>query len=173
MQKEARQVDPCSAYLVILVLEILFYLIKTINKIEGLNICDYSFLYLAYVDDTTFILKNISSVIEIVSMIDYFSNYFGLNSIISKCEIIGKGPLQGVHVAVGGLKFVEFISDTVKILVVHFSYNNEIQNKNNFCKEILDIKNVLKLWIMQSLTIEGKIKIFKTLTPLRKSRIKL
>ena len=54
-QNGARQGDPISAYLFILALEILFYLIKTNNKIECLNICDYSFLYSAYADDTTFI----------------------------------------------------------------------------------------------------------------------
>ena len=60
LQKGTRQVDPISTYLFILALEILFYLIKSNNKIEDLNICDYSFLYSAYVDDTTFILKNVS-----------------------------------------------------------------------------------------------------------------
>ena len=77
LQKTARQGDPIYAYLFILALEILFYLIKTTNKIESLNICDYSFLYSAYADDTTFLLKNVSSVIEIVSVIDYLSKYSG------------------------------------------------------------------------------------------------
>ena len=57
LQKGARQGDQISAYLFILALEILFYLIKTNKKIEGLNIGDYSFLDSAYADDTTFILK--------------------------------------------------------------------------------------------------------------------
>ena len=67
--KVARGCDPISAYFFILALDILFYLIKTNKNIEGLNICDYSFLYSAYADDATFILKNVSSVTEIVSMI--------------------------------------------------------------------------------------------------------
>ena len=66
---------PISAYLIILALGIFFYLIKSNTIIEVLNICDYSFMYSAYADDTTFISKNVLSVIEIVSMIDYFSNY--------------------------------------------------------------------------------------------------
>ena len=40
-----------------LVLEILFCLIKINNKIEVLDMCDYSFLYLAYKDDITFFFK--------------------------------------------------------------------------------------------------------------------
>ena len=93
----------------------MFYLIKTSNKIEGLNICDYSFLYEAYADNITFILKNVSSVMEIVAMIDYFSNYSGLKSNISKCEFPGIGVLEGVHMAVCGLKSAGLTWDTAKI----------------------------------------------------------
>ena len=57
LQKGERQGDQITVYLFILALEILFYLIKTNKKIEGLNIGDYSFLHSAYADDTTFILK--------------------------------------------------------------------------------------------------------------------
>ena len=79
LQKGALQGNLVSAYLFILALNILFYLLKANNKI-GLNIWDYSFLYSAYTDDAALILKNISYVTEIVTKIDYFSNYLGLNS---------------------------------------------------------------------------------------------
>ena len=52
---------------------------------------------------------------EIVAMIDYFSNYSGLKSNISKCEFPGTGVLKGVHVAVCGLKSAGLSSDTAKI----------------------------------------------------------
>ena len=142
---------------------ILFYLIKTNNKIEGLNISGCSFLYSADADNATFILKNVSSVIETISMIDYFSNFSGLKSSISKCEIASIGALKGAHVAICILKPVDLTSDTVKILGVHCSRNKKIQNEENFCKVILDIQNILRLWRVQSLTIDGKITIFEAL----------
>ena len=134
LQKGARQDDPISAYLFILALGILIYLIKTNNKIEPLNICDYSFLYSAYADDTTFISKNVSSVIEIVSMIEYFSNYSGLKSKISRYEIAGIGALKRIPVEVCGLKSVPLTSDTVRILGVHFAYSKEIKNEKKNAK---------------------------------------
>ena len=79
LQKGALQGNLVSAYLFTLALNILFYLLEANSKI-GLNIRDYSFLYSAYIDDAALILKNVSYVTEIVTMIDYFSNYLGLNS---------------------------------------------------------------------------------------------
>ena len=84
-------------------------------------------IHSAYADEITFILKNVSSVIEIVSMIDRFSNYLGLKSNISKCEIAGsteKGSCGSWW-----LRICWLTSDAVKISGVHFSYNKEIQNK--------------------------------------------
>ena len=47
---------------------------------------------------------------------------------------------------------------------LQFAYYKKIQNEKNFYKVILDTQNILNLWWMRSLTIEGKITIFKTLT---------
>ena len=89
-------------------------MIKTNQNVEGLDLCDYSFLYSAHADDTTFFLKNVKSVRELLDMIDYFSNYSRLYSNISKCETFNVGTLKGVHMAACVLKSVDLISDTLK-----------------------------------------------------------
>ena len=58
LEKGTRQGDPISAYLFILVLEIVYLSIKENKKIKGLNIFNHTFLYTAYADDTTFFLKD-------------------------------------------------------------------------------------------------------------------
>ena len=55
-----------------------FFLIKTNNDIEGLNIFNHNFLYITDANDTTFLIKNINSATEIMKTIDYFSHFSGL-----------------------------------------------------------------------------------------------
>ena len=77
-EKGTRQGDPISAYLFILVLEIVFSFTKESKKVNGLNIFDKTILYTAYVDDTTFFLKDTKSVIELMNIFDTFSKFSGL-----------------------------------------------------------------------------------------------
>ena len=62
LEKGACQGDPISAYLFIMVLEVLFILIKNNSCIEGLQSFDHIFLYSAYANDTTVIVKIVESV---------------------------------------------------------------------------------------------------------------
>ena len=65
--------------------------------------------------------------------------------------------------AVCGIQCVDLVSDTIKILGTHFSYNEKLKEERNFCLIIANIQHVLKLWKLQNLILEGKILIFKTL----------
>ena len=121
------------------------------------------FLYTAYADDTTFFLKNEASIIEIIKTVDEFSKYSGLKANKSKCEIAGIGVLKGVKVALCGMKNIDLNNETVKILGIHFSYNKKLEQEENFISHITKIENILKIWRMRKLTIEGKITVFKSL----------
>ena len=52
----------------------------------------------------------------------------------------------------------------MKILGVHFSYNKNLEQDKNFSDHIIKIENILKLWRMRQLTLEGRITVFKSLT---------
>ena len=73
LERGARQVDPISAYFLILVLEIFFIFVKNNPKIKGLNIFKNEFLYTAYVDDTNFFLKDRNYIIEFINELNAFS----------------------------------------------------------------------------------------------------
>ena len=75
LERGARQGEPISAYLFILVLEIFFIFVKNNPKVKGLNMFKHEFLYTAYADDTTFFLKDRNSIIELMSELNTFSKF--------------------------------------------------------------------------------------------------
>ena len=87
LKRGTRQGDPISAYLFILVLEVVFMLMNQNKNIKGLNLFDHTFLYTAYADDTTFFLKDMKSVTEVMIIFDKFSFYSGLKRNRKKCEV--------------------------------------------------------------------------------------
>ena len=163
LQKGARQGDPISAYLFILCLEIVFILFKANKRVKGINIFKHTYLYSAYADDTTFFLRDKRSIKELLNTFATFSKYSGLKPNHEKCEIAGIGVLKSVKVAVCGIKCINLCNDTIKITGIHVSYNKEKPNEKKFLESITKIQNVLKVWRMRRLTLEGKIIVFKTL----------
>ena len=161
LEKCARQGGPVSAYLFILCLEVLFLLVKANHKIRGVNVFQYTYLYTAYSDDTTFFLKNKNSIRQIMETFHTFSQYSCLKNNYKKCENAGIGALKSVKVAVCGMKCVDLCKDTIRITGIHFSYNKTKQDKTNFFETISKIQNALKIWRMRSLTLEGKIMMIK------------
>ena len=163
LERGARQGNPISAYLFDLALAIFFILIKTNNNIQGIEIFNHEFLYTAYADDTTFFVKDLNSVKVILSNLDQFHTFSGLRPNLTKFEIAGIGVLKDANVALCGLKSVDLTKESIKMLGVHLSYNEKLQNELYFCTTIKNICNDIKLWRMRHLSLEGKITIFKSL----------
>ena len=61
------------------------------------------------------------------------------------------------------MKSINLKCDFIKILGVCYSYNIEIENEKNLMNHIKKIQNILKIWRMRDLTLEGKVTIFKSL----------
>ena len=108
---------------VIQFLRILFLLVKANHNIRGVNIFQYTYLYTAYADDTTYFLKNKNSIRQLMETFSTFSQYSCLKPNYEKCEIAGIGVLKSVKVAVCGMKCVDLCKDTIRITGVHSSYN--------------------------------------------------
>ena len=113
-------------------------------------------------DDTTFFLKDTISIKNMGDTFHFFSDFSGLKPDLSKCEITGIGLLEGVQVAVCGMRFVDLKNETLKILGTHFSYNEKLKEENNFYTTITNIQRVLEIWKMRNFTVERKIVIFRT-----------
>ena len=194
LERGAPQGDPVSAYLFILVLEILFLFIKKHPEIKGIEIFEHCFLYTAYGEDTTFFLKDAQSIENLVEIFNTISLFSGLKPNLTKCEIAGIGALKGVQVAVCGMRCIDLCNEAIKILGTYFSCNSKIKEECNFlnplsaivpkwsnklltnCLSVFDhfgglalqglrsFPRVLNLWQYGNLTLEGRIVVFKSLT---------
>ena len=71
--------------------------------------------------------------------------------------------LKGAMVALFGLKSLDLTKESIKNLGVHISYNKKLQHGISFCMKVKNICNVVKLWRLRNLSLEGKRTIFKSL----------
>ena len=94
-----------------------------------------------------------------LKVISFFSE---LKANFSKCEIAGLGSLKGFLEAVCGLKSINLTTDTIKILGIHFSYNNTLKIQHNFLDTVKRTQQVLRFWNSGMLSLEGRIIIFNT-----------
>ena len=92
-----------------------------------------------------------------------FQIFSRLKTTKTKCEISGIGVMNGVQVALCGMKCVNLNNEIVKTFDSQFWYNKNIEQDKNFCEHIVKIESILKLWSMRQLTSEGKIAVFKSL----------
>ena len=139
----AHQGDPISTFLFVLALAISFLLTKTKPEIAGLTIFDHCYLYSAYVNDTTFFVKDTISLKNMVDTFHFFSDFSGLKP-LSKCENAGFGVLKEVHVTDCGMRCIDLNNDTLKILGTHFSYNQKLKEERNFYISVTNIQRVQK-----------------------------
>ena len=68
-----------------------------------------------------------------------------------------------MEVALCEMQSVNLLTESVKILGIFFSYDDEIMKEKNFISVIKKIENVLAVWRMRVLTLAGKITVLKSL----------
>ena len=81
---------------------------------------------------------------EIIKVFNLFSKFSGLKPNLTKCEVSGIGVLKGVQAAVCGMKYINLKIDTIKILAIHFSYD-ELIARENFFESYIEYTRSLKI----------------------------
>ena len=142
-------------------MEVIFALINANRNTEGLQFFSRNFS--AYVDDTTFFLRNEKLALELINTFDTFSLFSGLKVNKGKCEIAGIGIKNVVKVALSGMECIDLTEDTLATYCIYFSYNKTLELEKNFLSHIIKIQNILKLWKLRNLTTEARIVVFKSL----------
>ena len=161
-----RQGDPLSAFLFIMVLEILCISIRKNKDIHGIVIDNEEIKLGLFADDLTGFLKNDFSVINFLKLIEDYGSSSGLEINHDKSEILLLGNrayiLQESNVVPENIHNIK-VQNSVKILGIHFAHAFQARHKLNVEELISSIQHKLRIWMWRALTIIGKIQIVKTL----------
>ena len=146
----------------ILVLEILFIQVKSNHKIEVIRIFGLEIKLSAFADDITYFLANLNSLEELLRLLTMFKQFLSLKVNFEKSDLCGIGAMKGVEGAFCGVNCLNLLSDSIKILVVHFSYSQSLHNDRNYLTVLKSLHEVLNLWSTRGLTLAGRIQVFET-----------
>ena len=96
-------------------------------------------------------------------MFDTFSLFSVLKINKKNCDIVDFGVKNGVKLALCGTLCFYLTEDTINILGIYFSYNKKLEQEKNSLSHTVKIQNILKLWKLRNLTVEGRTAVFKSL----------
>ena len=65
--------------------------------------------------------------------------------------------------ALCGMECIDLMDEVIKILGIYFYYNKKLEQEKKILNHIVKIQNILELWKLRNLTIEGRIVVFKSL----------
>jgi exonuclease III len=159
ISRGVRQGCPLSAYLFIVVAEVLAIKIRNNKDIKGIKIGDTEIKVIQMADDTTNFIQNEESLQELLNTVEKFYKYSGLKLNLSKCEALNLGQEDIAKNDTLGLKWVK----EAKALGIHFSNNGNIMYEKNFSNKLKELKRILAIWGQRDLSILGRIMVFKSL----------
>ncbi|KAK6178281.1 hypothetical protein SNE40_013084 [Patella caerulea] len=158
-----RQGCPISALLFVVVAETLHNIITNNKEIKGININpQVTSTIFQHADDSTFTVKDIASVHEVLDTTDIYSKASGGQINFNKTVILVIGPTESDHIIYSG-NTINFDKNCTKILGVYLGPNKILAESLNWKEVLSKIKNVLNLWSKRSLTLKGKALILNTL----------
>lgn len=161
VERGVRQGDPLSPYLFILVAEIMACKVRQEKDIEGMVINKAKEIkLLQYADDTSGILKDLKSAKHFLKIVKEFGQYSGLLLNTEKTEGMWLGSNHTNKTKPLGISWPD---RALKVLGVHFSYNQEECEKLNFIDKMDKVRRILNMWQGRNLTLYGRAQIVKTL----------
>ena len=158
--KGVRQGCPLSPYLFILSAEILSVKIRQDSSVKGIKIFGNEIKLSQFADDTNLFTTDLSSVENALKIVGDFGKIAGLLLNIKKTKAIWLGKWANNKSCPLGMKWLH---TTVKILGIHFLYDDKGNNVFNFNHKVERLQMKLNMWSGRDLTVFGKVMIIKTL----------
>ena len=98
-----------SAFLFILVIEILFIQIRNNRNIKGISIFGFEFKLSSFADDASYFLQDLNSAKELLKLLGYSQQFTSLRINCENSEICGIGSKKGVIGAFSNFRSVNLL----------------------------------------------------------------
>ena len=158
--KGVRQGCPLSPYLFILSAEILAHKIRQDPEFRGIKLFGNEVKLSLFADDTNLFTSDLASVRRGLEIVEEFGKIAGLCLNVKKTKAIWLGKWAKSRSNPLGMKWMR---SPVKILGVHFSYDDKGNNEFNFNQKLKVLQTKLDMWSSRDLTLFGKVMLIKTL----------
>ena len=144
------------------VLEIFFIQVRSDISIGGFKYNGIAIRLTAYVDHTTFLVRDTQSLMRMLNLVKYFQEYSSLKFNVEKCEACWIGKAKGQSSNPIQRKWINLNRSSIKISGTHSSYNKQLVEKMNF-DQVTDCRILLNIWKQRWLSLASKIQVFKSL----------
>ena len=159
MLRGIRQGCPLSAYLFLLVVEILAINIRVNGKIKGIKLRSKEVKISQLADDTTLILDSCMSIAPLKILLDKFALISGLKTNIDKTQAF----LIGKHTKFKNNYGMTWSDGPINVLGISICQTSAENIKFNYESKISKIKTILNIWKQRNLSLKGKIIIINNL----------
>ena len=163
LQRGVRQGCPLSAYLFIMVVELLAHKIRKTKDIKGIKIGNTEIKLVQVADDTTVFVEDPDSLENILNILNSFELYAGLRLNKTKTEAMWVGrDINNCNEPLG-IKWVKQVNS----LGIFFSYDTDYVVKKKIMDRAKEFKRILDMWQQRHLSLIGKkLSLFQNYLPM-------
>jgi hypothetical protein len=154
-----RQGCPLSAYLFLLIVEMLAVNIRNSQNIKGIKLRTKEIKICQLADDTTLILENEESILHVKNMLNDFEKISGLKTNMDKTQAF----MIGKHMRFKDDYGLKWNDGPIHILGLYICQTEKESVKYNFEPNITKMKSIFNLWKQRNLSLKGKITIINSL----------
>ena len=160
LSRGVRQGCPLSPYLFILAAEVLATKIRQDKTVRGITIFGTECKISQFADDTSAFCDNLSSVQNLIRIVNDFGTSSGLKLNTSKTKAIWLGPWCDREDQPLNLNWTK---EPVRTLGIFVSYDENVNEKRNFTLKVQKLITNLDIWRSRNLSLYGRVLITKSL----------